>query len=109
MGWCAITSCAVSRGQGDLQVNLPPRHERDRASHNIALEVRERLQALDVPDGTVIKVAEIPPGPPVLATLLAEVYGPDAETRRDAADAIRRAYEQIDFIVDIDDSFGQAG
>ena len=92
--------------QGDLQVNLPPRHERDRASHAIALEVRERLNELDVPDGTVIKVAEIPPGPPVLATLLAEIYGPDTETRRQAAGAIRNVYEKIDFIVDVDDSFG---
>ena len=93
--------------QGDLQVNLPPRHERDRASHAIALEVLDRLNDMDLPDGTVIKAAEIPPGPPVLATLLAEVYGPDAKVRREAAGAIRRAYEQIDFIVDIDDSFGQ--
>ena len=93
--------------QGDLQVNLPPRDERERSSHAIALEVRERLNALDLPDGAVIKVAEIPPGPPVLATLLAEVYGPDADTRRQAASEIREAYQKIDFIVDVDDSFGQ--
>ena len=93
--------------QGDLQVNLPPRHERDRASHAIALEVRERLETLDVPDGTTIKVTEIPPGPPVLATLLAEIYGPDAEVRRRTAHEIRDAFEAVDFIVDVDDSFGR--
>ena len=93
--------------QGDLQVNLPSRHERDRASHAIALDVRELLSGLDVPDGTVIKVAEIPPGPPVLATLLAEVYGADTEVRRRTAQEIRDAFGAVDFIVDIDDSFGQ--
>ncbi len=93
--------------QGDLQVNLPPRHDRDRSSHAIALEVRERLAELDVPDGAVIKVAEIPPGPPVLATLLAEVYGPDAEARRRTAQEIKNAFEAVDFIVDVDDSFGR--
>ncbi len=93
--------------QGDLQVNLPPRHERDRASHAIALEVRERLNDMDLPDGTAIKVAEIPPGPPVLATLLAEIYGPDAEVRRRTAQEIRDAFEAVDFIIDSDDSFGR--
>ncbi|MDH3664584.1 MAG: efflux RND transporter permease subunit, partial [Alphaproteobacteria bacterium] len=93
--------------QGDLQINLPPRHERDRSSHAIALDVRETLAELDLPDGTVLKVAEIPPGPPVLATLLAEVYGPDAEERRRTAEEIRDAFEAVDFIVDVDDSFGR--
>ncbi len=49
---------------------------------------------------------EPPPGPPVIATLLAEVYGPDAETRRAAAAQIRAAFEAVPFIVDVDDSFG---
>ncbi len=92
---------------GDLQVNLAPRHQRERSSHAIALDVRQRLAGLDLPENTVIKVAEIPPGPPVLATLLAEIYGPDARTRRQAARAIRQAYETVDFIVDVDDSFGR--
>ncbi|MBI4184267.1 MAG: efflux RND transporter permease subunit [Proteobacteria bacterium] len=92
--------------QGDLQVNLLPKGERARASHEIALVVRERLKGLDAPAGTALKVVEVPPGPPVLATLLAEVYGPDAETRRAAAREIRRLFEGVDFIVDADDSFG---
>ncbi|HFA59101.1 MAG TPA: efflux RND transporter permease subunit, partial [Rhodospirillales bacterium] len=93
---------------GDLQVNLVPREERARESHEIALEIRERLKAVPVPEGTSIKVVEVPPGPPVLSTLLAEIYGPDAETRREYARKVRELFESIDFIVDVDDSFGVA-
>ncbi|SDH57934.1 efflux RND transporter permease subunit [Roseospirillum parvum] len=92
---------------GDLQVNLTPKHDRDRASHAVALEVRQRLADLEVPEGTSIKVVEVPPGPPVLSTLLAEVYGPDPQTRRAAADKVRAAFEAVDFVVDVDTSMGQ--
>ncbi|MCT2538673.1 efflux RND transporter permease subunit [Sedimentimonas flavescens] len=92
--------------QGDVQINLTNKTERDRASHEIALEIRERIMALDVPAGTSLKTVEPPPGPPVIATLLAEVYGPDAETRRAAATKIRQAFESVPYIVDVDDSFG---
>lgn len=91
--------------QGDLQVNLTGKSMRDRPSHAIALDVRHRLAGLPVPDGTTVKVVEVPPGPPVLATLLAEVYGPDAETRRRVATQVRQAFEKVDFVVDVDDSF----
>ncbi|WP_436641484.1 efflux RND transporter permease subunit [Microbaculum sp. FT89] len=91
---------------GDLQVNLTPKAERDRTSHDIALEVRQRLADLEVPEGTVIKVVEVPPGPPVLATLLAEIYGPDEETRRAVATEVRKIFEDVPYIVDVDDSFG---
>ncbi|SCA57701.1 Cobalt-zinc-cadmium resistance protein CzcA [Candidatus Terasakiella magnetica] len=91
---------------GDVQLNLLPKHERDRESHDIALEVRELLKAVDAPAGSSIKVVEVPPGPPVMATLLTEVYGPDAESRREAAQKLRSVFEEIDFIVDVDDSFG---
>ena len=91
---------------GDLQINLAPKGERDRVSHEIALDVRERLKDMDVPEGTSVKVVEVPPGPPVLSTLLAEVYGPDPETRRTAARKVRAAFESVDFVVDVDDSFG---
>ncbi|WP_300543651.1 efflux RND transporter permease subunit [Maricaulis sp.] len=93
--------------QGDLQVNLLPKHHRDRSSHEIALEARELLAGLDVPDGTAVQVAEIPPGPPVLATLLAEIYGPDAETRRAVAREVRAAFESVPYIVDVNDGFGE--
>jgi multidrug efflux pump subunit AcrB len=91
---------------GEVAINLLPKTDRDRASHAIALDIRERLAALDVPAGTVLKTVEPPPGPPVIATLLAEVYGPDAETRRAAAAQIRAAFEAVPFVVDVDDSFG---
>ncbi|MDR3494841.1 MAG: efflux RND transporter permease subunit [Ancalomicrobiaceae bacterium] len=95
--------------QGDLQINLTPKSERQRASHLIALDIRQRLQGLDVPPHTAIKVVEVPPGPPVLSTLLAEVYGPDAKTRRALARGVRQAFEAVDFVVDVDDSFGVPG
>ncbi|MGE0531522.1 MAG: efflux RND transporter permease subunit [Hyphomonadaceae bacterium] len=92
---------------GDLQVTLAQRHDRDRASHAIALDMRERLRALSVPEGTAVRVVEVPPGPPVISTLLAEIYGPDAETRRAVASEVRQIFESVPFIVDIDDSYGQ--
>ena len=95
--------------QGDLQVNLTPKAARSRASHAVALELRRRLAGLPAPAGTVVKVVEVPPGPPVLATLLAEVYGPDADTRRRAAALVRRAFEAVDFVVDVDDTVRRPG
>jgi multidrug efflux pump subunit AcrB len=91
---------------GDLQVNLSPKGERDRESHDIALDLRARVLALDLPKGAAVKVVEPPPGPPVMATLLAEVYGPDAETRRAVALKLREIFATIPYIVDVDDSFG---
>ena len=93
--------------QGDLQLNLLPKGERGRESHEIALDVRKRLAGLAVPEGTRIKVVEVPPGPPVLATLLAEVYGPTAEARRAAVARLRDIFRSVDFIVDVDDSLGR--
>ncbi len=92
--------------QGDLQVNLTSKEARERTSHEIALDVRKRLEGLPVPEGTSVKVVEVPPGPPVLSTLLAEIYGPDAETRRKVAAKVREIFEAVPFIVDVDDSFG---
>jgi len=92
---------------GELQVNLTPRNERKRASHEIALQLRQQLKALDPPPGTSIKVVEVPPGPPVLSTLLAEVYGPDATTRRAVTRELKKIFAEVPFIVDIDDSIGQ--
>ncbi len=91
---------------GDLSVNLTPKGERSRASHAIALEIRKRLADVSLPPHGSIKVVEVPPGPPVLSTLLAEVYGPDAASRRAMASKVRQAFESVDFIVDDDDSFG---
>jgi len=92
---------------GEVSVLLAPKHDRSRSSHAIALDLRQRLDALTLPEGTSLKVVEPPPGPPVLATLLAEVYGPTPEARRAAAAKIRAAFEAVPFIVDVDDSFGE--
>jgi multidrug efflux pump subunit AcrB len=91
---------------GDLSVNLAPKGERSRASHAIALDIRRRLANLPTPARTAVKVVEVPPGPPVLSTLLAEIYGPDAASRRALAAQVRKAFEAVDFVVDVDDSFG---
>jgi multidrug efflux pump subunit AcrB len=91
---------------GDLQLTLLPKGERSRTSHAIALDLRQRLQALSLPEGSVIRVVEVPPGPPVIATLLAEVYGPDAQTRREAARQLQDIFRQVPYLVDIDNGYG---
>ncbi len=92
---------------GEVQLNLEAKHHRERTSHDIALDLRARLATLDVPDGTVLKVVEPPPGPPVIATLLAEVYGPDHATRHATAARVREAFEAVPYVVDVDDSLGE--
>ncbi|MFZ1883281.1 MAG: efflux RND transporter permease subunit [Rhodoplanes sp.] len=92
---------------GELQINLAPRSERKRSSHAIALDLRERLKELSLPPGAVAKVVEVPPGPPVLATLLAEVYGPNSATRRAVVAELKKAFAAVPYIVDVDDSIGE--
>jgi multidrug efflux pump subunit AcrB len=92
---------------GELHLNLAPRSERSRASHTIALDLRERLKKLALPAGTVARLVEVPPGPPVLATLLAEVYGPDSQSRRAIVAELKKIFASIPYIVDIDDSIGE--
>ncbi|MCU0830585.1 MAG: efflux RND transporter permease subunit [Rhizobiaceae bacterium] len=92
---------------GEVQLNLTPKHERERASHAIAIDLRNRLASLALPQGASLKVVEPPPGPPVMATLLAEIYGPDAETRRLTAEKVEAAFRSVPFIVDVDNSWGQ--
>jgi multidrug efflux pump subunit AcrB len=92
---------------GELHLNLEPRGERGRNSHAIALDLRARLKEVAVPTGTVARVVEVPPGPPVLSTLLAEVYGPDSTTRREVAYELKKIFASVPYIVDVDDSIGQ--
>lgn len=91
---------------GDLQLTLLPKGDRSRTSHAIALDLRERLQELSVPAGAVVRLVEVPPGPPVIATLLAEVYGPDAQTRREVARQLQGIFAEVPYLVDIDNGFG---
>ncbi len=92
--------------QGDVALMLTPKGDRARSSHAVALDIRDRLKGLGLPQGSAVKVVEPPPGPPVMATLLAEIYGPDAATRRAVAGKVRQAFESVPFIVDVDDSYG---
>jgi len=92
---------------GELHLNLAPRAELHRTSHEIALDLRARMKSLTLPPGTVARVVEVPPGPPVLATLLAEVYGPDATTRRAVLAELKKLFAEVPYIVDIDDSIGK--
>jgi multidrug efflux pump subunit AcrB len=91
---------------GELHLNLAPHGERTRASHAVALDLRARLKSLALPAGAVARVVEVPPGPPVLATLLAEVYGPDSATRRAVAAELKKIFASVPYIVDVDDSIG---
>ncbi|MFC6197902.1 efflux RND transporter permease subunit [Ponticaulis profundi] len=91
---------------GDLQVNLSEKSHRKRTSHEIALEIRRILSEVPQMEGTSVKVVEVPPGPPVMSTLIAEIYGPTPEARRQTAEVIKGFFEESDFIVDVDDSFG---
>jgi multidrug efflux pump subunit AcrB len=88
--------------QADIQVNLRSRHDRTAQSHEIARRVRPQLVKLAQPFGARIKVAEVPPGPPVLETLVAEVYGPDYKGQIQLASQIQQVFQQTPGVVDVD-------
>jgi len=88
--------------QADIQVNLVSRHERKAQSHDIARRLRPELVKIAQPFGARIKVAEVPPGPPVLETLVAEVYGPDQKGRIEVASQVKRIFQQTPGVVDVD-------
>jgi len=89
---------------GDIQVNLVDKHARDAQSHAIATRVRPPLQEIAKRFGANVKVVEVPPGPPVLSPIVAEIYGPDAEGRRQVAKAVRGVFETTAGLVDVDDT-----
>ncbi len=89
---------------GDIQVNLIDKSKRDRNSHQIALSVRDELQRIGSLYQANVKLAEVPPGPPVMSSLVAEVYGLDYQGQIKMAKNIRSVFEQTEDIVDIDDS-----
>ena len=86
----------------DIQVNLLPKDVRDLQSHEIAKQVRLRLEPIAERYGARIKVAEVPPGPPVLETLVAEIYGPTMQGRIALARQIRNLFKQTKGVVDVD-------
>jgi multidrug efflux pump subunit AcrB len=86
----------------DLQVNLLSKDERGEQSHDIAKRVRARLLPIAARFNATIQVAEVPPGPPVLQTLVAEIYGPDRSRRQDLAQQVKTIFERTQGVVDVD-------
>ena len=86
----------------DVQVNLLPREQRAAQSHDIAKRLRPRLTALAAQAGGRVTIAEVPPGPPVLQTLVAEVYGPSEAQRLALAEEVKAIFAQTTGVVDID-------
>ncbi|HSB82203.1 MAG TPA: efflux RND transporter permease subunit [Candidatus Methylomirabilis sp.] len=88
--------------QADLQVNLLSKNERSSQSHDIAKRVRPGIHAIAARYGARVQVAEVPPGPPVLQTLVAEVYGPDYEQQIELARNIKEIFAKTAGVVDVD-------
>ena len=86
----------------DIQVNLVGKHDRKKQSHALSKEVRELLLPVAKTHGANIKVAEVPPGPPVLSTMVAEIYGPDPARQVEVAKQVREVFESTPGIVDVD-------
>jgi multidrug efflux pump subunit AcrB len=89
---------------GDIQVNLVDKHHRDRQSHEIATAARPALAEIGRQYGAAVKVVEVPPGPPVQAPLVAEIYGPFRDSQRELTKAVRKVFDSTPDVVDVDDS-----
>ncbi|MCC1495535.1 efflux RND transporter permease subunit [Alcanivorax sp. 1008] len=90
--------------QGDIQVNLTGAKQRDRESHPIARSLRQPLQEIGKRYGATVTIVEVPPGPPVMAPLVAEIYGADEASRLATLKRVRAAFESVADVVDVDDS-----
>ncbi|MEN9575464.1 MAG: hypothetical protein RL514_3319 [Verrucomicrobiota bacterium] len=86
----------------DIQVNLVGKQERKAQSHDIAKRVRPQVAAIAAKFGARVAIAEVPPGPPVLQTLVAEIYGPDEATRHATARKVREVFTSTPGVVDVD-------
>jgi len=86
----------------DLQVNFVSKDKRVEQSHDLAKRLRPPLKEIGDRYAASIKVAEIPPGPPVLSTLVAEIYGPDTDRQREIAAEIKKIFTETDGVVDVD-------
>ena len=94
--------------QGDIQVNLVDKAHRDRQSHDIALAVRAPLQAIGLRYNANVKVVEVPPGPPVMAPIVAEIYGAHYDQQIATAQSLQNLFAQTPDIIDIDTSIEAA-
>ncbi len=86
----------------DIQVNLVDKHSRDIKSHQLAKDIRKLVAPIGERLGVNVKVTEVPPGPPVLSTLVAEIYGPTLEGRLQVAEQVKAIFESTDGVVDVD-------
>jgi multidrug efflux pump subunit AcrB len=86
----------------DIQINFVHADKRELQSHQLAGKVREMITPIAQRLGVLVKVAEIPPGPPVFSTLVAEIYGPTMEGRLDVAAKVKQVLEETDGVVDVD-------
>ncbi|MGB1109809.1 MAG: efflux RND transporter permease subunit, partial [Gammaproteobacteria bacterium] len=93
--------------QAEVQVQLVHKSQRDKTSHDIAVEARGMLQDIAQTYGASLTVAEMPPGPPVLQSVVAEIYGPDAETRREVARHMTEVFRNTDGLADVDNYLTQ--
>jgi multidrug efflux pump subunit AcrB len=89
---------------GDIQVNLVDKHNRSDKSHSIAGRVRPELQKIAKAMNAKVKVVEVPPGPPVISPIVAEIYGPDDADRLKLARQVHQVFDSTEGIVDTDDS-----
>ena len=92
---------------GELLVLLKEKHDREKSSHQIAEEARAMLTPIAKKAGGRIAIVEMPPGPPVLQTVVAEIHGPDAETRREVASKMTEFFEQAEGVVDVDNMMNE--
>ncbi len=88
--------------QADLQINLVGKHDRKAQSHDIAKRVRTKLEPVAARFDARLQVAEVPPGPPVLSTLVAEIYGPDPKRRLEVATQVKAIFASTPGVVDVD-------
>jgi len=88
--------------EADIQVMLLDKDDRERESHEIAVAARNLITQIAKDAGGRVAVVEMPPGPPVLQTVVTEIYGPDAETRRQVASDMMKIFEEAEGIVDVD-------
>ncbi|MBS1136594.1 MAG: acriflavin resistance protein, partial [Proteobacteria bacterium] len=93
---------------GDIQVNLVDKHHRDRKSHEIAAGVRDGVTRIAQKHGGNAKVVEVPPGPPVLSPIVAEIYGPDYPGQQAVAKTVAEKFRATDDIISVDDSVDEA-
>ncbi|MDP2826985.1 MAG: efflux RND transporter permease subunit [Sulfuricellaceae bacterium] len=94
----------ASPEMGDFQVNLVDKHQRDRKSHEIAQAARAPIESIAEKYAANVKVVEVPPGPPVMSPIVAEVYGPDYEGQMSVAKKVGLSFAKTPDIVSIDDS-----